>query len=102
MTTNIWNWLLGNPANFMVLLSLLVTLGIARAEWNGRRSGGSGWLTLARLASGLVFTLLTAIVAAFFGGVGAFFAYLFLQILTCIALPIWFVDYMPSRLASKR
>lgn len=91
---DLWEWLLHNPARLMVLISLSVTWCIGVAEHGGRRSGGSGWLTLARVAVGGLFTLVTAIVAGIFGGVGAFFGYLLLQLVVCILIPLVWVEKM--------
>lgn len=88
----IWAWLLVNPARIMVLVSILFTLAVLRAEHGGRKSGGSGWLTLFRIGVGIIFSIVTAIVAAFFGGIGAFFGYLALQILVCVVAPVILVD----------
>jgi hypothetical protein len=88
------SWLLENPARLMVCISLGMTFFIAFAEFGGRRSGGSGWLTLARIGFGGIFTLATAIVAGIYGGVGAFFGYLVLQLFVCILLPTWLVESM--------
>lgn len=90
----LYEWLWINPARLLVLISAVLTCLVFWAEYNGRRSGGSGWLTLARLASGVVFTIVTAIVAAVYGGVGAFFGYLLLQVLVAIVLPMVLVDRM--------
>lgn len=93
----IWPWLMENPARLMVLISIAVTWCIAVAEWNGRKTGGSGWLTLARIGCGAIFSVLTAIVAGLFGGVGAFFGYLLLQGIICVALPVILIDHaMPK------
>jgi hypothetical protein len=85
-------WLLVNPARVMVGVSLAFTLIILRAEHGGRRSGGSGWLTLARVGIGSIFSIVTAIVAAFFGGIAAFFGYLLLQIIVCVVMPLVLLD----------
>ncbi|ODT14542.1 MAG: hypothetical protein ABS35_34395 [Kaistia sp. SCN 65-12] len=89
---DILDWLLINPARVMVLISIGFTIVIGRAEVGGRRSGGSGWLTLFRISVGAIFALITAIVAGFFGGIGPFFGYLILQILVCIVIPMIWVD----------
>ena len=83
-----------NPARLLVLASAAVTWFVCAAEYGGRRSGGSGWLTMARISSGAVFTLVTACVAGYFGGIGAFFGYLLLQLLVSVILPIIVVDNM--------
>ncbi|MBC2769095.1 hypothetical protein [Pusillimonas minor] len=88
----VWDWLLVNPARFLVLISLVVTWLVCAAEHQGRKSGGSGWLTLARISVGAIFTLVTAVVAGFFGGVGAFFGYLVLQAFVCVLIPIVWVE----------
>ncbi|MVW79108.1 hypothetical protein [Bordetella sp. 02P26C-1] len=88
------SWLLENPARLLVLISMIVTWCVGVAEYNGRRSGGSGWLTLARLVTGAVFTLFTAIVAGFYGGVGAFFGYLAIQVMVSIVTPIVWLEKM--------
>jgi len=88
----IGEWLLVNPARIMVLVSLVFSAFILWGEHGGRRSGGSGWLTLARVGIGSIFSVVTAIVAAFFGGVAAFFGYLLVQILVCVVLPLVLVD----------
>lgn len=90
----IWDWLMLNPARLLVVISLFVTWRIGVAEYGGRRSGGSGWLTLARVASGAIFTVVTAIVAGFYGGMGAFFGYLLLQLVVCVVIPIVWVEKM--------
>jgi low affinity Fe/Cu permease len=48
-------------------------------------------LTLARVGIGTIFSVVTTIVAAFFGGVGAFFGYL-LQIIVCMVMPLLLLD----------
>ena len=88
----VWDWLLVNPARFLVLISLVVTWLVCSGEYHGRKSGGSGWLTLARISVGAIFTLVTAVVAGFFGGVGAFFGYLVLQVFVCVLIPIVWVE----------
>ena len=86
----LWHWGLANPARLMVLLSIAFTLVVGLGESGGRNSGGSGWLTLARFASGAVFTLLTVIVASVYGGVRGFFVYGTLQVLVCFVIPaLW-------------
>lgn len=90
----LWDWLMHNPARLMVLISLSVTWCIGAAEYEGRRSGGSGWLTLTRMAVGALFTVVTAIVAGIFGGVGAFFGYLLLQLVVCVLIPFIWVEKM--------
>lgn len=85
-------WLLINPARIMVALSIAFTIFIGRAEAGGKTTGGSGWLTLFRVGIGALFTLVTAVVAGIFGGIGAFFGYLLLQILVCIVIPMVWVD----------
>jgi hypothetical protein len=90
---DILDWLLINPARLMVAISIGFTLFIGLSEAGGRSSGGSGWLTLFRLATGVFFAFATAIVAAFFGGIGAFFGYLLLQILICLVIPVLWVDH---------
>lgn len=89
-----WDWLMINPARLLVMISALVTWFVCAAEYGGRRSGGSGWLTLARVSVGAVFTLITAIVAAFYGGIAAFFGYLLLQLVVAVILPMVVVDKM--------
>lgn len=91
---DIWDWLLVNPARFLVLISLGVTWFICVGEYQGRNSGGSGWITLARISIGAISTLVTAIVAGYFGGVGAFFGYLVLQLFICVVIPIIWVEKM--------
>jgi len=81
----IGEWLLVNPARIMVLVSLAFSALILWGEHGGRRSGGSGWLTLARVGIGSIFSVVTAIVAAFFG-------YLLVQILVCVVLPLVLID----------
>ncbi|ROT43918.1 hypothetical protein [Pusillimonas sp. NJUB218] len=88
----VWDWLAVNPARYLVLISLVVTWLVCLAEYQGRHTGGSGWLTLARISVGSIFTLITAVVAGFFGGVGAFFGYLVLQIFVCVVIPLVWVD----------
>jgi hypothetical protein len=88
----VWDWLLVNPARVLVLISLVVTWIICAAEYQGRSLGGSGWVTLARISVGAISTLITAIVAGFFGGVGAFFGYLVLQAFVCVVIPIVWVE----------
>ncbi len=90
----VWDWLWVNPARFLVVISLVVTWVTCAGEFHGRRSGGSGWLTLARISIGAIFTLLTAIVAAIYGGVGAFFGYLALQLVVCVIIPVVWVEKM--------
>jgi len=90
----VWAWFLENPARLMVGISIAFTYYIGRAEWYGRKSGGSGWLTLFRLCTGAMAVLVTAIVALVFGGIGAFFGYLFLQIIVAIIIPIIWVEKM--------
>lgn len=90
----LWGWLMINPARLIVLASAVVTWGVCVAEYGGRRSGGSGWLTMARIGSGAIFTLITACVAGFFGGIGAFFGYLLLQLVISVILPILIVEKM--------
>lgn len=82
------DWFLVNPARVMVAVSLLLTLVVLVAEHHGRHTGGSGWLTLTRMGIGAIWCLVTAIVAAFYGGIGALFGYLLLQLLVCIAMPL--------------
>ncbi|WXL24060.1 hypothetical protein WG219_11920 [Ectopseudomonas mendocina] len=94
MTAVIFEWFMINPARLMVAISLAFSLFIIKAEYDGRKTGGSGWLTLARQAIGIVFTFLTAIVAAFYGGIGAFFGYLALQFLVCVVLPAFALEVM--------
>lgn len=54
----------------------------------------SGWLTLARMPIGVLWTVATAIVAAIFGGFGPFLGYLLLQALICIVTPMMLVEAM--------
>jgi hypothetical protein len=91
---DLWDWLMVNPARLMVVISLIVTWCTASIEYSGRNLGGSGWVTLARIGFGGIFALVTAIVAAFFGGVGAFFGYLLIQIIVCIVIPLVWVEKM--------
>lgn len=91
---SVFSWFLVNPARAMVTISIFLTLSVGWAEYGGRSSGGSGWLTLARMSIGLVWTVATAVVAAIFGGVGAFFGYLALQALICIVTPMLLVEAM--------
>ncbi len=90
----IWDWFLVNPARLLVLASLLITLKLAWEEWLGRNTGGSGWLTLARIVVGGGGSLLTAIVAGFYSGPGAFFGYLVLQLFVAVVLPVILVERM--------
>ena len=83
-----------NPARLMVMISLGFSLFIIMAEYGGRRSGGSGWLLLFRVGVGSLFMLATAIVAAFYGDISAFFSYLFLQLFVCILIPAYAVEVM--------
>ncbi|WP_029074048.1 hypothetical protein [Kaistia adipata] len=89
---DILDWLLINPARIMVALSIAFTIFIGLSEAGGKTTGGSGWLTLFRVGTGALFTLPTAVVAGIFGGIGAFFGYLLLQILVCIIIPMVWVD----------
>lgn len=90
----ILDWFLFNPARIMVAASIIFTIFIGRAEMGGRRSGGSGWLTLFRLGTGAAFTVLTAIVAGLFGGIGAFFGYFCIQAVVAIIIPIVWMEKM--------
>jgi uncharacterized phage infection (PIP) family protein YhgE len=88
-----WDWLLANPARLMVCTSIAFTVFVGLAEKGGKRSGGSGWLTLLRWATGAVFTIITAIVAAMFDGVRGFFIYGTVQVLVCLVIPaLWLED----------
>lgn len=91
--SEILDWFLYNPARVMVAASILFTISIGRAEMGGRRSGGSGWLTLFRLGTGAAFTVLTAIVAGLFGGIG-FFGYFFIQVVVAVIIPIVWMEKM--------
>ncbi|KRW61902.1 hypothetical protein AO726_00230 [Pseudomonas sp. TTU2014-080ASC] len=92
MLVSLFEWFMINPARFMVAISVCFSFIIIKAEYEGRRSGGSGWLVLFRMVVGSIFMLLTAVVAAFFGGIGAFFGYLFLQLMVCIVIPALVVE----------
>lgn len=83
-----------NPATLMVLVSVAFTLFIGFSEMGGRNSGGEGWMTLFRLATGAVFTLLTTIVAGIFGGWLAALGYLVVQVLVCLVIPAVWVEKM--------
>ena len=83
-----------NPATVMVAISIAVTLLIGFGEMGGRNSGGSGWITLARLGVGAIFTLLTALVGGIFGGVLAGLCYLGVQILVCLVIPVVWLEKM--------
>lgn len=87
-------WLLENPARIIVLISIVVTWIVASAERHGRNTGGSGWLTLARISVGGISSIVTAVVAGIFGGVGAFFGYLVIQLIVCVIFPIYWVDHV--------
>lgn len=86
----------------MVLISLLLTWRVAREEYHGRKSGGSGWLTLGRMFIGAIFSLITAVVAGFFGGVGAFFGYLAIQVVVTTVLPVYLVARESSKIARSK
>lgn len=88
----VWDWLLVNPARLLVLISVAITWFTCLEEYRGRNLGGSGWLSLARISIGTISTLITAIVAGIFGGVGAFFGYLVLQGLVCVVIPVVWVE----------
>lgn len=90
----LWDFLLANPARLMVLVSLGVTLLIGHGESSGRHTGGSGWLTLVRLACGAVFTIATVVVATIFDGVRGFFVFGTLQVLICLVIPALWVEAM--------
>lgn len=96
MLKDIWDWLLVNPARILVLISMYVTWWVGRAEWFGRRLGGSGWVTLARLGVGAISSLVTAVIAGLFGGIGAFFGYLLIQIVVTLVIPFLWAEHMPS------
>lgn len=85
-------WLLINPARLMVLVSIGFTLFIGLSELGGTNTGGSGWLTLLRLATGACFSLITALVAGWYGGIGAALGYFLLQVLICLVIPVLIVD----------
>lgn len=85
---------LQNPATVMVAVSVVVTLMIGFGEMGGRNTGGSGWITLARVGFGAIFTLITALVGGIFGGFLAALCYLVVQILVCVVIPLVWVEKM--------